>query len=120
MSTMYASNPETTQGHQQDEIVGNTDVLVDAEMSVAKLLRLIKLGREEERLDYKGDFDSSKNPKDKVELARDVVAMANTFGGYLVFGVDEVTDGNSRRYDPKGLLPESYAKLDSAKMREVI
>jgi len=38
-------------------------------------------------LDYKSDLDGS--PKDKKEIAKDVSAMANSQGGYIIYGILE-------------------------------
>src|SRR6266540_7070461 len=66
-------------------------VVVDGDLSEAKLRTLIARNGEEDVLDYKRSYDlaGSKATKDKLEAARDIVAMANTRGGYIVIGIDE-------------------------------
>ena len=50
---------------------------------------LIGYGEEDDRLDYKQAFDPG-SEKDWLEITKDVCAFANTFGGYLVFGVRDL------------------------------
>lgn len=93
-------------------------MVLDGDLSKERLLALIGLGREEESLDYKRSYDlSGKSTKDKVEMVRDVVAMANTSGGYIVLGVDERRTGGTLTYEPVG-IPEDHLKsldIDSLK-----
>ncbi len=49
---------------------------------------LISHKEEDEHLDYKQDFDESNN-KSWLELTKDVIAFANTHGGYLIFGISD-------------------------------
>jgi hypothetical protein len=51
---------------------------------VAELL--VSYDEEDDRLDYKSTLDVNSN-KEWLELTKDVCAFANTYGGYLVFGV---------------------------------
>ncbi len=81
-------------------------VSVDEDLSEAKLQTLLDLKHERAELDYKEAFDSA-STKDKVELAKDVLAMANTNGGYLVLGVRD--DGT-----PVGLSTDQYEQLDGS------
>lgn len=81
-------------GNNDDSvIVPKSKVVVDGEMSAARLQFLLKLGHEEEALDYKEDADLDKNKKNKVDLVCDLVAMANTDGGYVIYGVHDNGDG---------------------------
>jgi hypothetical protein len=74
-----------------EEIRVTSEVVLDGDLSEKKLLSLLQLGREEEVLDYKRSYDlTGRVTKDRVEMVRDVVAMANTSGSYIVLGVDEV------------------------------
>jgi predicted HTH transcriptional regulator len=64
--------------------------------------------RESKYLDFKADFDVS----DKgawAELIKDVVAMANTGGGVIVFGVND--NGTPARFDPTELLTFDPANI---------
>ena len=47
---------------------------------------LISYDEEDDRLDYKTTLEISSN-KEWLELTKDISAFANTYGGYLVFGV---------------------------------
>lgn len=106
---------------EEPKIVAQTDVVVDSDLSAEKLAKLIALQREEERLDYKRAYHLSgkKATKDKVELVRDVVAMANTHGGYIVLGVEETTGGD-RKYEPVGINSDIVADLDVDRLRAQI
>ena len=96
-------------------------VSVDGDLSQERLLSLIDLKAEEDRLDYKTDLNFSRNSKEKIEFVRDVVAFANTDGGYIVLGVREVTDGSApERYNPDGLSPAACNSLDVAKLGQQV
>lgn len=107
-------------GSPQDgeEIVARSQVVLDGDLSRDKLLALIGLGREEEALDYKRSYDlTGKSTKDRVEMVRDVVAMANSSGGYIVLGVDEGRSEGTPLYEPVG-IPEGHLKgLDIDKLK---
>lgn len=87
-------------------------VVVNEDLSEDKLRSLLDLKEERTELDYKEAFDSS-NPKDKVELAKDAIAMANTNGGYLILGARD--DGT-----PAGLSRDQYDGLDGSKLSNKI
>ncbi len=75
-----------------EDIVAKSFVLVEDDLSQSKVLYLVKLNREEERLDYKDGYEVSKTAlynKNKVDLVCDIIAMANTEGGYILIGVSE-------------------------------
>lgn len=57
---------------------------------------LLEYKEEDSRVDYKESLDIS-NEKEWIGLTKDVMAFANTFGGYLMFGVADST------YDLVGL-----------------
>jgi len=78
------------------QIIPRIEVIVDGDVSSKRIEALIKLGREEERLDYKERFDfksKSAAQRSKVDLVCDMVSMANTDGGYILVGVRQKTDG---------------------------
>lgn len=84
------------------------------QLDQVKLQELIDLRREDENLDYKSYYDySSKSKKDRVELAKDILAFANTpHGGYIVLGVSD------DHFAPVG-LPLDY-QLDQATLQDKI
>ena len=53
-------------------------------------LSLINYGEEDELVDFKESFDPSLG-KSWIDLSIDCVAFANTFGGFIVFGVENRT-----------------------------
>lgn len=75
-------------------------VIVDAEFTAARLRELIAYARESAKLDYKVGYDPSARI-DRIEVAKDLVAMANTAGGYIVVGVAD--DGTIVGGDPVAL-----------------
>jgi len=66
---------------------------------------LIEYKEEDQYVDYKEDFDS-KSEKEWIGITKDAMAFANTCGGYLVFGVQDVT------YKLLGLKAETVKILD--------
>lgn len=105
-----------------EEITPKSRVVVDGDLSSEKLLQLIKLGLEEERLDYKNEYNlsGSRGTKDKIEFVRDVIGMANTYGGYIILGVHEVTDSSGKRFSAEGMTPEACASLDISTLRQQV
>ena len=101
-----------------EEITSRSQVVLDGDLSKERLLSLIRLGREEEALDYKRSYDlSGMTTKDRVEMVRDVVAMANGSGGYIVLGVGENRSSLTSTYEPTG-IPESHLNaLDIDKLK---
>ncbi len=119
---------ETSQQHRQpepggnprggEEIIAQSRVVLDGDLSKERLLVLIGLGREEEALDYKRSYDlTGKSTKDRVEMVRDVVAMANTSGGYIVLGVDERRTGGTLTYEPVGISKDHLKSLDIDRLK---
>lgn len=104
-------------GSGDEEIVSRSRVVLDGNMSKERLLSLIHLGREEESLDYKRSYDltGKRVTKDKLEMVADVVAMANTSGGYIVLGVDENRSGTTA-YQPNGIPLDHLEALDLDKI----
>jgi hypothetical protein len=107
--------------NKKEEEIPVAEVIVDGDLSLRRLQYYIALGREEERLDYKSSYDleGRKSGKDKIEVARDVAAMYNTYGGYVVLGVEEADDGD-RKYNPVGIKPEHLHGLDIDKIKSQI
>jgi hypothetical protein len=120
---------EESRAHEQpgreplgdEEIVARSQVVLDGDLSEERLLSLIRIGREEEALDYKRSYDlSGRFTKDRVEMVRDVVAMANTFGGYVVLGVNENRSGNTILYEPVGIAEDHLTSLDIDRLKPQI
>ncbi|MFA6165178.1 MAG: ATP-binding protein [Gemmatimonadaceae bacterium] len=87
-------------------------VIVDGALSKARLDELLGLKRESAKLDYKESYDPTDRGA-KVRIAKHVLAMANTAGGYLVLGVRD--DGT-----PVGLLAALLDRLDEADLRHQV
>lgn len=49
---------------------------------------LVHYAEEDDRIDYKVTFDSTEQKK-WLEITKDLSAFANTYGGYLVFGIED-------------------------------
>ena len=99
----------------ENEGIGlQAQVVVDGDLSAEKTLNLISILGEDDCLDYKAVYNlkGSQGTKDRVEIVRDIVAMANTYGGYILLGVREVKDGSPERYVAEGLSDEVCASLD--------
>lgn len=81
------------------------------EVSEPKLRELLTRRFEAEHLDFKETVDPA-SKKAKVELCKDVIAMANTMGGHIVLGV---RDGD---FAPVGLPSTAY--LDQAELDNLL
>lgn len=77
------------------------------------LRKVLLKGYESKDFDYKGpmDWDAS-DKKARCELVKDILAMANTYGGYIVIGVAEVSAG----WSFEGLSEEQAKTFDSTKI----
>ena len=84
--------------------------MIENILSNKKIEELLDAGIEHESLDYKEKFDPSETP-DIVELSKDIAAMANTKGGYLVIGVN-------KNFERVGI--DHKLKLDEAEIRTKI
>jgi Putative DNA-binding domain len=77
------------------------------------------LGRSEAKdLDFKGPmgWDPKGDQAGCCGLVKDIIAMANTMGGHLVIGVQEVATG----LDPVGLLSAELANWDTTKLNQFV
>lgn len=82
------------------------------QVSRAKLEQLLQYRFETQNLDYKASVDLS-TTRGKVELAKDVLAMANSGGGHIVLGVQDGT------FEPIGVSDEHARHLrDGATVNE--
>src|SRR5436309_2824290 len=63
---------------------------IAAELALDRLISLLASPCETEKLDFKERLDLA-NSRDRVELAKDVLAMANRGGGYIVIGIEDKT-----------------------------
>ncbi|HXK19376.1 MAG TPA: ATP-binding protein [Polyangiaceae bacterium] len=64
--------------------------MINDEISCARLQLLLDVRGEGDQWDFKRELDL-KTSRGKAELARDVLAFANTGGGHMIFGVDPKT-----------------------------
>ncbi|MEM0128671.1 MAG: putative DNA binding domain-containing protein [Thermoplasmata archaeon] len=76
------------------------------------LMRALQARRESRRIDFKATFDPSRT-SDWCEIVKDILAMANSGGGCLVFGVRD--DGN-----PAEGSVEAVLALDPAQITEKV
>lgn len=81
-------------------------IILDTNLTKERLAQLISFNQESSKLDYKESYDIS-STQAKVELTKYVVAMANSEGGYIVFGVAD--DGK-----PVGIAEEKLSQLDES------
>lgn len=81
------------------------------------LLRILFRGYESKDLDYKAacKWDET-DKKSRCELVKDILAMANSTGGYLVIGVSENTSGPGY----EGLTDEQAGSFDSTKINSFV
>lgn len=87
-------------------------IVVEPDLTQEKVAELLRRGSESAKLDYKEELDPSEK-RDKVRLAKHVMAMANTAGGYIVVGVSD--DGRHA-----GLEAEQLARIDEATIRSQV
>src|SRR3989344_3889481 len=78
-----------------------------------KIIRdILKAKRESRRIEFKENFDSDKL-KDWCEIIKDIIAMSNSGGGHILFGLKN--DGC-----PSGFSLDKLIRLDPAKIVDKI
>lgn len=87
-------------------------IVVEPTLTTEKVSELFQRRSESAKLDYKSAYDPSDSSQ-KVKLAKHVMAMANTFGGYVIIGVDD--DGRRN-----GLSKTDIDAIDEATVRAQI
>jgi hypothetical protein len=109
---------ETEASNNDRLFLSQSSVILDEDISPEKLRTLISLNREQNTLDYKQEYDLS-STHHKVELACDVVAMANSEGGYIVIGVAEPSD-SCHSFSPCGLNQDQLHHLDQTEIYQQV
>lgn len=85
--------------------------------SDGELAGLIKKGMETPEVDYKDDIDLSRDKKEeKAQLAKDVIAMANSGGGVLIGGVKQTPQG----FIPTGMSESTLKSFDSTALNDFL
>lgn len=75
---------------------------------------------ESTELEYKSSFGIDKeNKKWKIELAKDVSAMANANGGTIIYGIRQKA-GESGHAIPNELLPIQYTEMSKDKLSQLL
>jgi len=78
---------------------------------------IVHRGYESKDLDYKGPISWDQNDKAACcELVKDILAMANTNGGYIVIGVEE----NDKGFNPVGLSQQQLASFETTCLNQFV
>lgn len=91
-------------------------IVVEPQLTGAKIEELLTRKRESAKLDYKREWDP-RSKRDVVELTKDLVSMSNTAGGYLVIGVGDageeigLTDDQANRIDEATVRAQVHAYI---------
>jgi predicted HTH transcriptional regulator len=84
-------------------------IVVEPQLTEQKVAELVTRKRESAKLDYKQEWDPQRR-RDVIELIKDLVAMANTAGGYVVIGLGDAGE-------EVGLQDAQVEILDEATLR---
>jgi hypothetical protein len=85
--------------------------------STRELLALLLRGHESKDLDYKGPCSWRETDKKACcELVKDILAMGNTLGGYIVVGVSEVAHG----FSWNGLSSDEAITFDTTRINRFV
>ncbi|MED3876472.1 RNA-binding domain-containing protein [Lysinibacillus capsici] len=82
------------------------------ELNHTKIVELINATYESDSLDFKEVFDQVNDKKSYLEIIKDIVAFANTEGGYIIFGVEDDT------YEKIGVDDET--NIDATKLGNLL
>src|SRR5688572_4036475 len=86
----------------------------------ARLMQYITDGIEESlNLDYKAAASLSRDDKKKIEITKDVSAMANSAGGVIIYGISEFQD-KARSHLPEKLDPVDRTLISKEWLEQVI
>ncbi|MFC1935555.1 helix-turn-helix domain-containing protein [Chloroflexota bacterium] len=95
-------------------------VILDGDLSAERLDAYLIRGQEEDEFDFKESFDwGSRTTKGKLEFVKDAIGMANTLGGYLIYGVHEDPSGTPR-FTLRGITEEEARRFDPATLKSLI
>ena len=67
---------------------------------------------EQQHLEFKATFEH-RNPTARSEILRDIVAMANAGGGYLIIGIADDGNGQAARFADSNLMSDSVSMIKS-------
>jgi hypothetical protein len=82
-----------------------------------ELINLILHPYESKEIDFKGPLAWNGNDKKACcEIVKDILAMANTKGGFIVIGVEDTKSG----FNPKGLTSEQIASFQSEEINRFV
>ena len=82
-----------------------------------KVIRVLLRGRESKDLDYKGPMGWSEGDKGACcSLVKDILAMANTLGGFIVIGVSEQPTG----YSLEGISADQAKSFDTSRLNRFL
>ena len=80
------------------------------------IIALIESGEERPDFDYKADIDLTAGKREKAEIAKDIIAMANSGGGLIVGGVKETPEG----YVWEGMSQVALKVFDSTALNDFV
>jgi len=89
---------------------------------MADLTAVIMRGSESKELDYKGPMkwdEKGAGRRACCELVKDILAMANTRGGWLVIGVEEA-DPPGPQFRWVGLSPEEASSFETSRLNQFV
>jgi len=82
-----------------------------------ELKEILLQGFESKDLDYKGPCQwDEKDKKACCEIVKDILAMANTLGGYIIIGVSEQENG----FSWEGLSPEQAKSFETSRLNRFV
>jgi hypothetical protein len=86
-------------------------ITVEPVLSAQKVTDLVQRGMESAKLDYKREVGNTKRAR--LEIVKDVLAMANTAGGYILVGVGDTGE-------VVGIKEDTVSALDEASLRQIV
>lgn len=93
--------------------------LINKEQLKDKIIWAVETNQEHNFLDFKKTYTDSQ--LHKLELVRDIVAMANTSGGFIILGVNEFNNlKNGFKWHPTGLTDVDIQRLTNENIRGLL
>lgn len=93
------------------DTIENLQSLIDNEIEESTVL--------EYKRSFRFDKENKENQKWRMELAKDVSAMANAIGGTIIYGIDENEISKDHKV-ASGLVPISYAEMSKERLSQLL
>ena len=96
-------------------------IILDGDLSPERLDAYLVRDREEDELDFKLNLGivEARTSREKLSMVKDAIALANTLGGYLIYGVSE-NEMETPRFSLVGLTDSDRIFFDPTDIKSLL